>query len=113
MEAEKRFPESVKCMTMHGLAFSRFGKDLAHKLNIPFYPQHVFDVPNIQKQPDVISEIYARCIYNTVINFTYSKDPSIQKHHLFLDELNILIKSLKETGNENNLEIIKNIKINN
>ena len=112
IEAEKRFPESVKCITMHGLAFSRFGKDLSHKLNIPFYPQNVFEIKGIQKQDELISEVYARCIYNTVINFTYSSDTHIQKHHLFLDELNILIKSLKDSGNERNLEIIKNIKIN-
>lgn len=103
LEAEKRFPESVKCMTMHGLAFARFGKDLVHKLNSPFFPQHVYQV--IQPQNEIISDVYARCIYNTVINFTYSKDSYIQKQHIYLDELNILIKSLP------NNEHLKNIKV--
>ena len=108
LEAEKKFPKTVKCMTVHGLAYSRFGLPLQHKLK-PFYSQHIYEV--IKKPHQIVEEVYAKAVYDSVINFTYSADKEIKKEHLALDEFNILIKSLSETSGVVGLEEIRNIKI--
>lgn len=108
LEAEKKFPSSVKCMTVHGLAYSRFGLPLQNKLK-PFYSQHVYEV--IKKPHSLVEEVYAKAVYDSVINFTYSSDKEIKKDHLALNEFNMLIKSLSETSGVVGLDEIKNIKV--
>lgn len=113
-EAEKKFPQNVKCMTMHGLAFSRFGKDLVHKLNKSFLPYHISEISeiNLPKELDFIADTYYKCIYNSVINFMYSKDFKINKHHIFLEEFEILLKSLKDNQpNSENFNVLQSISL--
>lgn len=109
LEAEKRFPTSVKCLTMHGLAFSRFGKDLANKLNKPIYPQHLIEYLDV---PASIADLYSKLIFNSVINFTYSRDHGIEKKHItFGEELALISEILKKTSNSSELTDITTSKI--
>lgn len=109
LEAEKRFPPSVKCLTMHGLAFSRFGKDLANKLNKPIYPQHLIEYLDV---PTSIADLYSKLIFNSVINFTYSRDHGIEKKHItFGEELALISEILKKTPNSSELTDITTSKI--
>lgn len=91
-DAEKRFPSTVKCMTIHGLAFPIFGKDLMHKLNSFIFPQHLAEY--IQSPDKEFDQIYYRMVLNTVKAFTYSRDFSFKVEHIDQSEVDDLVKVL-------------------
>lgn len=91
-DAEKRFPSTVKCMTIHGLAFPIFGKDLMHKLNSFIFPQNLAEY--IQAPDEEFAQIYYRLVLNTVKSFTYSRDFSFQVEHIDQSEVDDLVKVL-------------------
>lgn len=91
-DAEKRFPSTVKCMTIHGLAFPIFGKDLMHKLNSFIFPQNLAEY--IQAPDEEFAQIYYRLVLNTVKAFTYSRDFSFKVEHIDQSEVDDLVKVL-------------------
>lgn len=103
-EAEGKFPSHVSCRTQHSLAYSVFGKMLAHKLTrkkggvynnvagtvseiVKYYKISDFET----SEETIIARSVGSLVKETVKRFQHSKDCGFELHH-------IPKKSLKETA---------------
>lgn len=69
LEAERRFPSNVKCMTTHGIAYAGFGRDYSHKLGNP-RPYHLTKALGLDLvSAGVVLDVVAAYLSSTDDNF--------------------------------------------
>ncbi|MGM0586838.1 MAG: UvrD-helicase domain-containing protein [Bacteroidota bacterium] len=75
LEAQRKFPNNVRCRTAHALAFPQFGSTYKHKLGNPRVHQ-VRSTLNLSQLED------AKAVLDTVLAFCVSDDEALSNHHL-------------------------------
>ena len=102
-EASEKFPKHTECRTVHSLAYSVFGKHIAHKINTKDYkyinrgrtPKELVSLYNIDSywfdnNEKIEARVIASLSKRAVNTYQNSADEQIEKHHINLKELKIL-----------------------
>lgn len=100
-EAMTKFPSNVKCMTSHGLAYSRFGVALQDKLS-PYLPwESVYEGARVKApfREKEANRMYSKILFETINNFVSSADDLILGNHIPLQILMILKGNKKLSAN--------------
>lgn len=111
-EAEQKLPSNVKCMTMHGLAYARFGKDLQPKLQLPFYPNNIYNISEINYPDPNVKDLYAKILYDAITQFTFSKNLSISQNLLDMRSITNFIELLKFMKKDKESLLLSSISVN-
>lgn len=93
-EASKKFPRNVKCVTSHGLAYSKFGGQLKHKLMGYTDWREIYNSTGVNRpfgDHDLFNRMYAILLQETINNFVNTADETIMKSH-FISEAYYFIK---------------------
>lgn len=91
-EAQRKFPTNVKCMTSHGLAYSRFGVALKDKLSGYTNWESVYRGAGVRthfKDKDA-NRMYSKILFETINSFISSADNIILGNHIPIQILMIL-----------------------
>jgi F-box protein 18 (helicase) len=75
LEAQRKFPNNVRCRTAHALAFPQFGSTYKHKLGNPRVHQ-VREALGLSALED------AKTVLDCVLGFCVSDDDQMSNHHL-------------------------------
>jgi superfamily I DNA/RNA helicase len=91
-EAKKKFPDTVECMTAHGLAYRAVGKDYRHRMwpkRPPMYASQRAAILGINEPVELAVDVpwlsiddLARLTAATIKNFCHSADPEIDERHV-------------------------------
>lgn len=85
-EAEKIFPQNVKVMTAHGMAFAKVGKNYLQKMSNNLSPFMVINSLNLRTKVVPASvAITTRAILDTINGFLYSIDQEITTDSVIID----------------------------
>lgn len=85
-EAARKFPSHVKCVTSHGLAFSKYGFPLQHKLMGYTNWKDVYDKTTIQSpfgDSALYNRVYASLLQDTINRFTNTDADTIREEHIY------------------------------
>lgn len=84
-EAQKKFPSKVKCVTSHGLAYSKFGNIIQHKLMGYTDWKDVYDKTTIKKhfsESDIHNRMYVSLLLETINLYTNTDSIEIEIKHV-------------------------------
>lgn len=95
-EAQKRFPKNVKCVTSHGIAYAKFGRDLQHKLMGYTDWKDVYYKTTIQKpfgSSDMHNRMYVSMLLEAINLYTNTDSEEITIEQVTAGSYKFMIKN--------------------
>jgi hypothetical protein len=95
-EAQKRFPKNVKCVTSHGIAYAKFGRDLQHKLMGYTDWKDVYSKTSINKpfgNSDMHNRMYISLLLEAVNLYTNTDSVEISIEQVTAGSYQFMIKN--------------------